>query len=91
MMHYLCADEAKCCGAGQCVLVAPEVFDQRDEDGAVVLLDPAPAPPHHPTVREAGGGLPGGGDHPRRGEVIRSAGRPRTEGGPARVANRDRV
>ncbi|NEW70776.1 hypothetical protein G4H13_10220 [Streptomyces rapamycinicus] len=27
-------DEAKCCGAGQCVLVAPEVFDQRDVDPA---------------------------------------------------------
>jgi ferredoxin len=35
-------DEAKCCGAGQCVLIAPEVFDQRDEDGIVVLLDPDP-------------------------------------------------
>ena len=27
-------DEAKCCGAGQCVLIAPEVFDQRDEEAA---------------------------------------------------------
>ncbi|MDX3777386.1 ferredoxin [Streptomyces europaeiscabiei] len=42
-------DETKCCGAGQCVLIAPEIFDQRDEDGIVVLLDP----PHHPAVREA--------------------------------------
>lgn len=31
----------------------PEIFDQRDEDGIVVLLDPAPTPPHHPAVREA--------------------------------------
>ncbi|EMF52801.1 ferredoxin [Streptomyces bottropensis] len=46
-------DETTCCGAGQCVLIAPEVFDQRDEDGVVVLLTPAPAPPHHPAVREA--------------------------------------
>ncbi|MEV5479691.1 MULTISPECIES: ferredoxin [Streptomyces] len=37
-------DEDKCVGAGQCVLAADEVFDQRDEDGIVVLLDPAP--PH---------------------------------------------
>ncbi|MBD3003780.1 ferredoxin [Streptomyces sp. 5-10] len=35
-------DETKCCGAGQCVLIAPEVFDQRDEDGIVVLLTPEP-------------------------------------------------
>lgn len=34
-------DTEKCCGAGQCVLVAPEIFDQ-DEDGIVILLDPAP-------------------------------------------------
>ncbi|MEU0569199.1 ferredoxin [Nonomuraea sp. NPDC005983] len=46
-------DEAKCCGAGQCVLLAPEVFDQRDEDGIVVLLDAEPPEPLHATVREA--------------------------------------
>ncbi|MET9555296.1 ferredoxin [Streptomyces sp. NPDC006645] len=31
-------DADMCVGAGQCVLAAPEVFDQRDEDGMVVLL-----------------------------------------------------
>ncbi|MER6090030.1 ferredoxin [Streptomyces bluensis] len=46
-------DEAKCCGAGQCVLLAPEVFDQRDEDGIVVLLTPEPSPDQHSDVREA--------------------------------------
>lgn len=45
--------EEKCCGAGQCVLVAPEVFDQRDEDGVVVLLDDAPPEPRHAAAREA--------------------------------------
>lgn len=35
-------DEHKCIGAGQCVLAAPEVFDQREEDGIVVLLQPHP-------------------------------------------------
>jgi ferredoxin len=35
-------DEDKCCGAGQCVLAAPEVFAQRDDDGMVVVLDPTP-------------------------------------------------
>jgi ferredoxin len=46
-------DEAKCCGAGQCVLVAPEVFDQRDEDGIVVLLNATPEPGRHAAVRDA--------------------------------------
>ncbi|MBK0866829.1 (4Fe-4S)-binding protein [Saccharopolyspora sp. HNM0986] len=34
------ADERKCCGSGQCVLLAPEVFDQRDD---VTLLAPSPS------------------------------------------------
>lgn len=46
-------DEDKCCGAGQCVMIAPEVFDQRDEDGIVALLDPEPGEEHHAAVREA--------------------------------------
>ena len=35
-------DQDKCIGSGQCVLIAPDVFDQRDEDGIVVLLSPDP-------------------------------------------------
>ncbi|GAA1305767.1 hypothetical protein GCM10009647_024660 [Streptomyces sanglieri] len=35
-------DQDKCVGAGQCVLVAPEVFGQRDEDGVAVLLTEDP-------------------------------------------------
>ena len=31
-------DEDKCVGAGHCVRAAASVFDQRDEDGIVVLL-----------------------------------------------------
>ncbi|MFF5010517.1 ferredoxin [Streptomyces phaeochromogenes] len=46
-------DADKCCGAGQCVLVAPEVFDQRDEDGIVVLLTDEPPLNTHTGVREA--------------------------------------
>nr|WSS60652.1 ferredoxin [Streptomyces sp. NBC_01177] len=46
-------DEEKCCGAGQCVLIAPEVFDQRDEDGIVVLLDAAPPVDRHEGARES--------------------------------------
>ncbi|MEV6038980.1 ferredoxin [Nonomuraea sp. NPDC052116] len=43
----------KCVAAGQCVLLAPEVFDQREEDGVVILLDDTPAAEHHDAVREA--------------------------------------
>ncbi|MFE2939712.1 ferredoxin [Streptomyces sp. NPDC059255] len=32
------ADRARCVGAGQCVLTAPELFDQSDDDGTVVVL-----------------------------------------------------
>jgi len=46
-------DEDKCCGAGSCVMSAPDVFDQRDEDGIVVLLDETPADSLHAAVREA--------------------------------------
>ena len=46
-------DVPKCVASGQCVLVAPEVFDQRDEDGIVVLLDAAPPPEQHAAVRES--------------------------------------
>ncbi|MFG2965903.1 ferredoxin [Streptomyces sp. NPDC048288] len=46
-------DEEKCCAAGQCVLVAPEVFDQRDEDGIVVLLEPSPGADQEAAAREA--------------------------------------
>ena len=46
-------DEDGCVGAGQCVLAAPDVFDQRDEDGIVVLLDETPGPDLHDATREA--------------------------------------
>lgn len=46
-------DQDRCCGAGQCVLIAPEVFDQREEDGIVELLDAAPGTELHGRVREA--------------------------------------
>jgi ferredoxin len=46
-------DEPKCVAAGQCVLAAPEVFDQRDEDGVAVVLDDRPDPDLLDGVREA--------------------------------------
>jgi ferredoxin len=35
-------DQDKCIAAGQCVAAAPDVFDQRDEDGVVVLVKVTP-------------------------------------------------
>ncbi|MFE6842983.1 ferredoxin [Streptomyces sp. NPDC057686] len=32
------ADVGKCIGAGQCVFTEPEVFDQSEDDGTVVVL-----------------------------------------------------
>jgi ferredoxin len=46
-------DQDKCVGSGQCVLLAPDVFDQRDEDGAVVLLAARPPAELHDAVRQA--------------------------------------
>lgn len=42
-----------CCGAGQCVLTAPEVFDQRESDATVVLLRVEPPPRLHSAVEAA--------------------------------------
>jgi ferredoxin len=46
-------DQIKCIGAGQCVLAAPQVFDQREEDGIVVLLMDEPPDHLSASVRKA--------------------------------------
>ncbi|MEY9877102.1 ferredoxin [Streptacidiphilus sp. MAP12-33] len=46
-------DTESCIGAGQCAMVLPEVFDQDDTDGLVVLLDEAPPTELHGAVHEA--------------------------------------
>jgi ferredoxin len=51
-------DHERCRGAGLCALTAPEVFDQDDTDGTVVLLDSEPAPALHDAVRRAAGLCP---------------------------------
>ena len=45
-------DQERCIGAGQCVLRAPKIFDQR-EDGIVILLDPTPPAELHDAARKA--------------------------------------
>ncbi|WP_428965615.1 ferredoxin [Micromonospora fluostatini] len=37
-------DRDACCGAGNCVRTAPEVFDQDDADGLVLLRRAEPPP-----------------------------------------------
>jgi ferredoxin len=46
-------DEATRHSAGNCVLLAPEVFDQREDDGTIVLLDERPAGHLRDAVRAA--------------------------------------
>jgi ferredoxin len=53
------ADPAKCVGSGQCVMTAPEVFDQSDEDGTVVVLDTTPPPSAHGRAKQAAAMCPG--------------------------------
>ncbi|MFQ6145701.1 ferredoxin [Streptomyces seoulensis] len=45
-------DQPKCVASGQCVLMAPDVFDQ-DDDGIVELLTDRPGPGQRDGVREA--------------------------------------
>ncbi|MER6345936.1 ferredoxin [Streptomyces sp. NPDC001532] len=49
----IAVDEDRCVAAGHCVVAAPEIFDQREDDGVVVLLDARPPAVAHETVREA--------------------------------------
>ena len=42
-------DQEKCCAGGNCVMLAPDVFD----DGVVVLLTDTPPADVHDAVREA--------------------------------------
>ncbi|MEU1307172.1 ferredoxin [Streptomyces shenzhenensis] len=46
-------DEEKCVAAGQCVAAAADVFDQREEDGVVVLLNENPPTELADDVRNA--------------------------------------
>jgi ferredoxin len=52
------ANRDVCIGAGLCLLAAPDVFDQSDDDGLVVLLDKHPE--DAPSVREAVANCPSG-------------------------------
>ena len=46
-------DEDRCIGSGQCVLAVASVFDQRDDNGTVRLLDDTPPAESRDLVRQA--------------------------------------
>ena len=54
------ADREACCAAGQCALIAPDLFDQSDEDGTVVLLDARPEAVRLDILREVVSRCPAG-------------------------------
>nr|AXL06044.1 ferredoxin [uncultured bacterium] len=49
----LYADRNVCIGSGLCVLRLPELFDQSEDDGIVVLLSAEPDPDQEATVLNA--------------------------------------
>ncbi|WP_435242866.1 ferredoxin [Streptomyces cucumeris] len=53
-------DRDRCRGAGRCVLAAPEVFDQSEDDGLVVVVDDRPPPALHERARLAARLCPNG-------------------------------
>ena len=53
-------DRDRCRGAGMCALTAPAVFDQSEDDGTVVVLDPDPPPEQEAAVVRAVGLCPNG-------------------------------
>jgi ferredoxin len=46
-------DTQKCIASGNCVLSAPDVFDQSEEDGIVILLSEHPTPEQADAARQA--------------------------------------
>jgi len=56
-------DQDKCASSGNCVMHAPEIFDQRDEDGVVTLLNEHPPAEQVENARKAAAGCPAAAIH----------------------------
>ncbi|MFH9733426.1 ferredoxin [Streptomyces sp. NPDC017260] len=54
------AERDRCVGAGQCVLAAPAVFDQDEDDGLVRVLAERPSSAQSDAVRRAVRACPSG-------------------------------
>ncbi|WP_042387357.1 ferredoxin [Streptacidiphilus melanogenes] len=52
-------DPDRCCSSGQCVAAVPEVFDQSEDDGVVLLVLPLPPAELRSAVRTAAAICPG--------------------------------
>lgn len=46
-------EQDKCVGSGQCVMTAPEVFDQREDDGVAFVANEDPSGDQHENVQHA--------------------------------------
>lgn len=58
MQMKVIVDQNICASSGNCVMNAPEVFDQRDEDGVVVLLNEHPSGDQIEATRQAAAACP---------------------------------
>lgn len=54
------ADPEVCVGSGMCALTVPDLFDQSEDDGTVVVLRPEPPADRAAAVRGAVGRCPSG-------------------------------
>jgi ferredoxin len=51
-------DETRCCGYGNCLVAAPEVFDLHPDTGIAFLLEGRPLPADRDALREAAADCP---------------------------------
>lgn len=58
MTMRVTVDTERCVASGMCVFSAPEVFDQNERDGVVVVLRDDPPEDQYDAVRSAIGNCP---------------------------------
>ncbi|MFY4720584.1 ferredoxin [Streptomyces sp. LaBMicrA B280] len=51
-------DQERCCGSGMCALSAPDIFDQRESDGRVILRGRSVPPGREESVKIASDNCP---------------------------------
>ena len=56
---HVVVDKSRCIGSGMCLYAEPNVFDQDEDDGIVILLEEFPDPTHLDNVRHAARTCPG--------------------------------
>ena len=58
MQVKVTVDQNNCASSGNCVMNAPELFDQREDDGVVVLLSEHPSAEQAEGARQAAAACP---------------------------------